>query len=186
MKLIKLLTVAIVILTISSCGSIYSSYGDKTTSIKGKCEPCKTNDNYYRGYGKIEVQKSAGAENTAVSEARDMARREIIKFIESDGMGVSGLFNERDPSGELATAFSQVYKQQFFNRLNNQEEKCYEVQLTRATRKGPAKIIAESCIEIDRKKFNDEFYKDNYEMFSTAGIDLKTYQFKLTGTLKKK
>ena len=186
MKLIKLLSIAIIVLAVSSCGSVYSSYGDKTTSIKGKCGPCKTNGNYYRGYGKIEVDKSAGAESDALTEARDRARREITKMIEVDAMGVSSLFNERDPSGKTSSAFSQIYKQQFFNRLNMQEEKCYEVQLTRATRKGHAKIIAESCIEIDRKQFNDKFYKDNYEMFSSSSIDLKTFQFKLTGTLEKK
>ena len=186
MKAIKLLSIAIVLLAIASCGSVYSSYGDKKTSIKGECEPCQTNDDYYRGYGKIEVEQSPGAENDAVSESRDRSRREIIKFIEADGLVVSGLFNGRDPSGKSSSAFSQLYSQQAFNRLNNQEEKCYKVFLIKATRKGPEKIIAESCIEIERKQFNDQFYKDNYEMFSTVGLDKSTFDFTLRGTVKKK
>lgn len=186
MKSIRLLGIAIISLAISSCGSVYSSYGDKTTTISTKCDNCKSNENYYRGYGKIEVNNSVGAENDAQSEARDRARREIVKFIEVEAMGISALFNKRDPSGNSGSAFKQIYTQTFFNKLYNQEEKCTETKLVKRKRNSPEKIIVTSCIEIDRKNFNDTFYKEQHEMFSSAKINPETFQMQLKANLKKK
>lgn len=186
MKTIKLIGLAILISGISSCGSVYSAFGDKQTTISTKCDKCQTNEEFYRGYGKIEVNNSVGAENDAQSEARDRARREIVKFIEVEAMGISALFNKRDPSGNSASAFEQLYTQTFFNKLYNQEEKCTEVKIIKRKRKTPEKIVATSCIEIERKNFNDTFYKEQYEMFSSAKIDPETFKMQLKANLKKK
>ena len=186
MKTIKLIGLTILLAGISSCSSVFSSFGDKTTTISTKCDNCKSNENYYRGYGKIEVNNSVGAENDAQSEARDRARREIVKFIEVEAMGISALFNKRDPSGNSGSAFEQIYTQTFFNKLYNQEEKCSEIKLVKRKRNSPEKIVVTSCIEIDRKNFNDAFYKEQYEMFHSAKINPETFKMQLRANLKKK
>ncbi len=186
MKTLKIIKLLVVVSIFASCSSVFSGFGNKTTTISTKCDNCKSNENYYRGYGKIQVNNSVGAENDAPSEARDRARREIVKFIEVEAMGISNLFNKRDPSGNSASAFEQSYTQTFFNKLYNQEEKCTESKLVKRKRNSPEKIIVTSCIEIDRKNFNDTFYKDQYEMFSSAKINSETFQMQLKANLRKK
>jgi len=187
MKSIKLLGIAIIALAISSCSSVYSSFGGKTTTINSACDNCTSNNKYYRGFGEIEVKPTnSGAIVDALSEAKDIARQEIIKEIELEGQVVVKRVNERDPSGKTASAYKQALHIQAFNKVQNTELQCNESKLVKRSRKSPEMLVASVCIEMSKKDFDDTVYKENYEMFSSSGIDKKTYDIWLSSRVVKK
>tara|TARA_B110000116_G_C16618680_1_gene482762 strand:- start:159 stop:722 length:564 start_codon:yes stop_codon:yes gene_type:complete len=186
MKIIKLVIFGLLLSGVYSC-SVYSSFGDKTTNINSACDDCNTNNKYYRGFGEIEVlPDGSGARSDALSEAKDISRQEIIKEIELEGQVVVKRMNERDPSGRTTSAYKQALHIQAFNQVQNTELKCNESKLVKKTRKGKEMLVVSVCIEMSKKDFNDDLYKENYEMFSSSGIDSETYKIWLSSTVKKK
>ena len=186
MKTIKLVLFGLLLCGVYSC-SVYSSFGNKKTNVSSACDDCNSNNKFYRGFGEIEVlPDGSGARSDALSEAKDIAKGNIIKDIELEGQVVSKRFNDRDPSGRTASAYAQALHTQAYNQLQNTELKCNESKLVKKTRKGKEMLIVSVCVEMSKKDFNDDFYKENYEMFSSSGIDSDTYKIWLSSTVKKK
>jgi hypothetical protein len=186
MKIFKVIVLCVVLCGAYSC-SVYSSFGNKTTTINSACDNCESNNKFYRGFGEIEVRPdNSGARVDALSEAKDIARQEIIKEIELDGQVVAKRINEREPDGRTSSQYKQALHVQAYNRLQNTELKCNESKLVKRSRKSQEMLVASVCIEMSKKDFNDDIYKANYEMFSSSGIDKNTYDIWLSSRVVKK
>ena len=118
MKTIKLLSAFVIICSIYSC-SVYSSFGSKKTTISSACDNCQSNSKFYRGFGEIEVApEQPGARVDALSEAKLIARKEIIKEIEMQGQVVEKRVAERTGKA-LASAYAESVHSQAFNQLQD-------------------------------------------------------------------
>ena len=94
MKAIKLLSIAIVLLIIASCSSVFSPVGDKTTDLNTKCDNCSHTRNYYKAYGEAEIVSGPRVKMAAISQARTYARNELVKMLGTEGMNIAAQIAE--------------------------------------------------------------------------------------------
>ena len=185
MKTIKLLSAFVIICSLYSC-SVYSSFGSKKTTISSACDNCQSNSKFYRGFGEIEVApEQPGARVDALSEAKLIARKEIINEIDMKAQVVAKRVAERNGKA-LSSAYAESVHASAFNQVQDTELKCQETALVQQDRRSPKVLVASVCIEMSKKDFDDSIYKENYEMFSSSGIDKKTYDIWLTSRVVKK
>jgi len=190
MKTIKLVSIAIILLGILSCNSVFSPVGDKTTNLNTKCDNCSNTRNYYKAYGEAEIISGPRVKMQAISQARAYARNEMIKMLGTEGMSIAAQVaetktnvNQKGSNMTFKENFTSVFKQQSYAMLENTEDDCLETKLVKKSRKGQEYVVATVCIQMSKKDFADNMYRDNKEMFSSAKIDYNTLSIILEGRL---
>ena len=190
MKAIKLLSIAIVLLIIASCSSVFSPVGDKTTDLNTKCDNCSHTRNYYKAYGEAEIVSGPRVKMAAISQARTYARNELVKMLGTEGMNIAAQIaktttnvNQKGSDQTFKENMTQVFKEQAYAMLENTEDDCLETKLVKKSRKGQEYVVATVCIQMSKKEFADNVYRQNKEMFSTANIDYDSFSIILSGSV---
>lgn len=190
MKAIKLLSIAIVLLIIASCSSVFSPVGDKTTDINTKCDNCSHTRNYYKAYGEAEIVSGPRVKMAAISQARTYARNELVKMLGTEGMNIAAQIaetktnvNQKGSDQTFKENMTQAFKEQAYAMLENTEDDCLETKLVKKSRKGQEYVVATVCIQMSKKEFADNVYRQNKEMFSTANIDYDSFSIILSGSV---
>ena len=190
MKTIKLVSFTMLMIAFSSCSSVFSPVGDKTTNLNTKCDNCSNTRNYYKAYGEAEIISGPRVKMQAMSQARAFARNEMIKNLGTEGMNVSAQMaqtktsvNKNGSNQTLKEGMTEAFKQQAFAMLENTEDDCLETKLVRKGRKGQEYVVVTVCIKMSKKDYADNVYRDNKEMFSNAKIDYKTFSIALSGSV---
>jgi hypothetical protein len=190
MKAIKLSSIAIVLLIIASCSSVFSPVGDKTTNLNTKCDNCSNTRNYYKAYGEAEIVSGPRVKMAAISQARTYARNELVKMLGTEGMNIAAQIaktttnvNQKGSDQTFKENMTQVFKEQAYAMLENTEDDCLETKLVKKSRKGQEYVVATVCIQMSKKEFADNVYRQNKEMFSTANIDYDSFSIILSGSV---
>jgi putative lipoic acid-binding regulatory protein len=190
MKAIKLLSIAIVLLIIASCSSVFSPVGDKTTDLNTKCDNCSNTRNYYKAYGEAEIVSGPRVKMAAISQARTYARNELVKMLGTEGMNIAAQIaetktnvNQKGSDQTFKENMTQAFKEQAYAMLENTEDDCLETKLVKKSRKGQEYVVATVCIQMSKKEFADNVYRQNKEMFSTANIDYDSFSIILSGSV---
>jgi putative lipoic acid-binding regulatory protein len=190
MKAIKLLSIAIVLLIIASCSSVFSPVGDKTTDLNTKCDNCSHTRNYYKAYGEAEIVSGPRVKMAAISQARTYARNELVKMLGTEGMNIAAQIaetktnvNQKGSDQTFKENMTQAFKEQAYAMLENTEDDCLETKLVKKSRKGQEYVVATVCIQMSKKEFADNVYRQNKEMFSTANIDYDSFSIILSGSV---
>ena len=190
MKIIKLVSFIILMIAISSCRSVFSPVGDKTTNLNTKCDNCSNTRNYYKAYGEAEIISGPRVKMQAISQAREFARNELIKMLGTEGMSIAAQIaetktnnNQKGSDQTFKENFTSVFKQQAYAMLENTEDDCLETKLVKKSRKGQEYVVATVCIQMSKKEYADNIYRDNKEMFSNAKIDYNTFSIILSGSV---
>jgi putative lipoic acid-binding regulatory protein len=190
MKAIKLLSIAIVLLIIASCSSVFSPVGDKTTNLNTKCDNCSNTRNYYKAYGEAEIVSGPRVKMAAISQARTYARNELVKMLGTEGMNIAAQIaetktnvNQKGSDQTFKENMTQAFKEQAYAMLENTEDDCLETKLVKKSRKGQEYVVATVCIQMSKKEFADNVYRQNKEMFSTANIDYDSFSIILSGSV---
>ena len=190
MKIIKLVSFIILMIAISSCRSVFSPVGDKTTNLNTKCDNCSNTRNYYKAYGEAEIISGPRVKMQAISQAREFARNELIKMLGTEGMSIAAQIaetktnnNQKGSDQTFKENFTSVFKQQAYAMLENTEDDCLETKLVKKNRKGQEYVVATVCIQMSKKEYADNIYRDNKEMFSNAKIDYNTFSIILSGSV---
>ena len=190
MKAIKLLSIAIVLLIIASCSSVFSPVGDKTTNLNTKCDNCSNTRNYYKAYGVAEIVSAPRVKMAAISQARTYARNELVKMLGTEGMNIAAQIaetktnvNQKGSDQTFKENMTQAFKEQAYAMLENTEDDCLETKLVKKSRKGQEYVVATVCIQMSKKEFADNVYRQNKEMFSTANIDYDSFSIILSGSV---
>ena len=190
MKTIKLIGLTLILATITSCSSVFSPVGDKTTNLNTKCDNCSNTRNYYKQYGEAEIISGPRVKMQAISQAREFARNELIKMLGTEGMSIAAQIaetktnnNQKGSNQTFKENFTSVFKQQAYAMLENTEDDCLETKLVKKSRKGQEYVVATVCIQMSKKEFADNIYRDNKKMFSNAKIDNNTFSIILSGSV---
>ena len=190
MKAIKLSSIAIVLLIIASCSSVFSPVGDKTTDLNTKCDNCSNTRNYYKAYGEAEIVSGPRVKMAAISQARTYARNELVKMLGTEGMNIAAQIaetktnvNQKGSDQTFKENMTQAFKEQAYAMLENTEDDCLETKLVKKSRKGQEYVVATVCIQMSKKEFADNVYRQNKEMFSTANIDYDSFSIILSGSV---
>jgi putative lipoic acid-binding regulatory protein len=190
MKAIKLSSIAIVLLIIASCSSVFSPVGDKTTNLNTKCDNCSNTRNYYKAYGEAEIVSGPRVKMAAISQARTYARNELVKMLGTEGMNIAAQIaetktnvNQKGSDQTFKENMTQAFKEQAYAMLENTEDDCLETKLVKKSRKGQEYVVATVCIQMSKKEFADNVYRQNKEMFSTANIDYDSFSIILSGSV---
>jgi len=193
MKKTKLLTLSLFIIIISSCSSVFSPVGDKTTNLNTKCDNCSNTRNYYKSYGEAEIIAGPRVKMAAISQARTFARNEMVQMLGTEGMSIAAQIAETKTNvtqkGSTQTFkenLTQAFKQQAYAMLENTEDDCLETKLVKKSRKGQEYVVATVCIQMSKKEYADNVYRQNKEMLSSANIDYDTFSIILSGSVKDK
>ena len=193
MKSTKLLTLSLFLIIISSCSSVFSPVGDKTTNLNTKCDNCSTTRNYYKSYGEAEIISGPRVKMAAISQARTFAKNEMVKMLGTEGMSIAAQIAEtktnvtqKGSNQTFKENLTQAFKQQAYAMLENTEDDCLETKLVKKSRKGQEYVVATVCIQMSKKEYADNVYKENKEMLSSASIDYDTFSIILSGSVKDK
>ena len=193
MKSTKLLTLSLFLIIISSCSSVFSPVGDKTTNLNTKCDNCSTTRNYYKSYGEAEIISGPRVKMAVISQARTFARNEMVKMLGTEGMSIAAQIAEtktnvtqKGSNQTFKENLTQAFKQQAYAMLENTEDDCLETKLVKKSRKGQEYVVATVCIQMSKKEYADNVYKENKEMLSSASIDYDTFSIILSGSVKDK
>ena len=170
MKSTKLLTLSLFLIIISSCSSVFSPVGDKTTNLNTKCDNCSTTRNYYKSYGEAEIISGPRVKMAAISQARTFARNEMVKMLGTEGMSIAAQIAEtktnvtqKGSNQTFKENLTQAFKQQAYAMLENTEDDCLETKLVKKSRKGQEYVVATVCIQMSKKEYADNVYKENKE-----------------------
>ena len=190
MKTIKLGSIAIILLGILSCNSVFSPVGDKTTNLNTKCDNCSTTRNYYKRYGEAEIISGPRVKMQVISQARAYARNEMIKMLGTEGMSIAAQIaetktnvNKKGSDQTFKENMTQAFKEQAYAMLENTEDDCLDTDLAQRGRKGQEYVVAVVCIQMSKKEYADNVYRDNKEMFANAEIDYNTFSIILSGSV---
>jgi len=190
MKILKLIGLTLILATVTSCSSVFSPVGDKTTNLNTKCDNCSNTRNYYKAYGEAEIISGPRVKMQAISQARQFARDELIKMLGTEGMSIAAQIaetktnnNQKGSNQTFKENFTSVFKQQAYAMIENTEDDCLETKLVKKSRKGQEYVVATVCIQMSKKEFADNIYRDNKKMFSNAKIDNNTFSIILSGSV---
>ena len=170
----------------SSCGSVFSSLGNKEITINTKCDNCDSNNKFYRGYGKSEAESGPDAEMGTRDEAELIAYEQISQEIESHVMSVAArVFQKKTDEGEqtIKSSFVKATKTQTNSLIKNSNTTCREAKIIYKRKSKKDYIVSTVCIELSKKDLNDELYRKNKEMFSQAKIDYETFNIRLSAKI---
>ena len=187
MKNLKFLFLISCILIYSSCGSVFSTVGNKETNINTKCDNCESNDRVYRGYGKSEAESGPDAEMGARDDASLVAYAYLSKQISTHVMNVaSRVFEKKTDDGDqsIKAAFVEATKTQSHALLQGSKVSCKETKIVYKRKNRTEYVVATVCVELLKKNLNDELYRANKELFSQANIDYDTFSIRLSAQLK--
>tara|TARA_B100001758_G_C18335250_1_gene571196 strand:+ start:37 stop:657 length:621 start_codon:yes stop_codon:yes gene_type:complete len=187
----KLILLVVPILFLSSCGSIFSVVGNKEKNIKTKCDNCFTTNKYYKSYGEAELKAGPRVKMAAISQARTYARNEMVKMLGTEGMSIAAQIAEtktQNNNTNFKENLTEAFLQQAYAMLENTEDVCLETKLS--TKKGKLGkteyVVANVCVQMSKKEYADNVYRENKEMFSNAQIDYETYSIILSGRVQDK
>jgi len=190
MKMIKLVSFTMLMIALSSCSSVFSPVGDKTTNLNTKCDNCSNTRNYYKAYGEAEIISGPRVKMAAISQARSFARNEMVKMLGTEGMSIAAQIaetktnvNKKGSDQTFQENMTQAFKEQSYAMLENTEDDCLETKLVKKSRKGQEYVVATVCIQMSKKEYADNVYRDNKEMFSYAEIDYNTFSIILSGSV---
>lgn len=187
----KLILIVIPLIFLSSCGSIFSVVGNKEKKISTKCDNCFTTNKYYKSYGVTEIKAGPRVKMAAISQARTYARNEMVKMLGTEGMSIAAQIAEtktQNNNTNFKENLTEAFLQQAYAMLENTEDACLETQVS--TKKGKLGkteyVVATVCIQMSKKEYADNVYRENKEMFSSAEIDYETFSVILSGRVQDK
>jgi len=174
---------------LSSCSSIFSVVGDKEKNINTKCDNCSDSNKYYRSYGEAELKAGPRTKMAAISQARTFARDQLIERLGVEGMSIAAQIAEtktQDGETDFKENLTEAFLQQAYAMIQNTPDSCLETKLvTKKDKKGKSEyVVANVCIEMSKKDYADNVYRENKEMFSNADIDYETFSIILSGSVQ--
>ena len=184
MKNLKWLSILILLIGISSCSIQISPAGEKDNKVRSKCSNCFEDKKHYRASGTREIEAGPGVDDAATRQALDFARKELAKQIATEVMSISATIAETQIASKR-TSYRENVTEAFMNTANEMITEavvsCNEAQ---TLKNGLFRV--KICLEIKKKDFNDQVYKDNHDFFANAGIDYETFTIKLSGRVVEK
>ena len=190
MKFFKHIIFFLLVLLLSSCGSIYSNLGNDTKKITSKCTDCFPTRNYYKSYGEAEIVSGPRVTMATISQARTSARNEMVKMLGTEGMSIAAQIQETKTNNDdmpFRQNMTEAFKEQAYAMLQNTEEDCIETRtINYKGKKGQEFVKTTVCIKMSKKEYADNIYRKNKEMFSKADIDYNTFSIMLSGSVEDK
>ena len=193
MKTIKLIGLTLILATITSCSSVFSPVGNETTKIGSKCLDCTNSRKMFRSYGTAEIISGPNSEMRAISQARLSARDEMIKNLGTEGMSIAAQIaktksensSQKGSTQSLQVTVNEAFKQQAYAMVENTDDYCIDPRIVRKGKKKQEQeyVVVKVCIEMSKKEYLENTYRDNKEMFSNASIDFETMEVILSGSV---
>jgi hypothetical protein len=181
---IRLLGIFTLITIVLSCNIQKSPAGKKDNKVRSKCSNCFEDKKHYRASGTRELDAGPGVDDAATRQALDFARKELAKQIATEVMSISATIAETQIASKK-TSYRENVTEAFMNTANEMiteaNVSCDEAQ---TLKNGLFRV--KICLEIKKKDFNDQVYKDNHDFFANAGIDYETFTIKLSGRVVEK